>query len=172
VPPRDGSGEIWIRPDSGSAAECGAVAGFGAGTVADSSATGFLESLNTADVLHLAVAAHEKPAFLLFDTGSGNLVPAEDIARASATCRLVVLSRFPAELGTRVRGGGLVEALLRAGVRSVLLPLWPLSTDVTEFVLEFHRLLREGHAPSAALARSQVGEATWDRAAFALVSVP
>ncbi|MEV0231734.1 CHAT domain-containing protein [Nonomuraea sp. NPDC050786] len=106
------------------------------------------------DVVHLSCQA-------VFDArdpfGSGirladGLLTARRLMSMNVDARLVVLT---AQEGGATSGDDLAapaHALLHAGARSVLLPLWPVSAEVTGALMrDFHTRLRSGTAPAQAL---------------------
>ncbi|GAA3236794.1 CHAT domain-containing tetratricopeptide repeat protein [Nonomuraea helvata] len=108
----------------------------------------------TWDVVHLSCQA-------VYDArdpfGSGirladGLLTARRLMSMNLDARLVVLT---AQEGGATSGddlAGLTHALLHAGARSVLLPLWPVSAEVTAALMrDFHTRLRSGTAPAQAL---------------------
>ncbi|MEQ4722832.1 CHAT domain-containing protein [Nonomuraea sp. B19D2] len=105
----------------------------------------------TWDVAHLschAVSDARDP----FGSGirlADGLLTARQLMSMTVDARLVVLTAL--ERGA-ASGAGLAHALLHAGARSVLLPLWPVSTEITRALMrDFHTRLRAGTAPAQAL---------------------
>ncbi|WP_433430137.1 CHAT domain-containing protein [Nonomuraea sp. CA-141351] len=103
------------------------------------------------DVVHLschAVLDSSDP----FGSGirlADGLLTARQLMSMTVDARLVVLTAL--ERGV-IGGEGLAHALLHAGARSVLLPLWPVSTEVTRALMrDFHTRLRSGTGPAQAL---------------------
>ncbi|MEV1176675.1 CHAT domain-containing protein [Nonomuraea sp. NPDC049784] len=103
------------------------------------------------DVVHLSCHA-------VFDSsdpfGSGirladGLLTARQLMSMTVDAGLVVLTAL--ERGV-IGGEGLAHALLHAGARSVLLPLWPVSAEVTRALMrDLHTRLRAGTGPAQAL---------------------
>lgn len=163
----------WIRPLEGARQEAREVAVLyprrellvgGAATRA-----AVLDSLGKRTVVHFsghAIANSVDPAqssLPLADDqdGTNGLLTAADIARLRLTAtRTIVLSGC--ETGVGQDGGSegslsLARAFLAAGVPNVVASLWPI-TDVPSAPLmtAFHRRLREGDRPAAALRAAQL----------------
>lgn len=130
--------------------------------------TAFLAALGRRDVVHFsghAIANRIRPEQsslpLAEAPGSSGLLVAADIARLDLTAvHTVVLSGC--ETGVGKDGGGegplsLARAFLVAGVPNVVASLWPI-TDAPSAPLmtAFHRRLRQGELPAAALRRAQL----------------
>ncbi|MFI7632901.1 CHAT domain-containing protein [Nonomuraea sp. NPDC049400] len=105
----------------------------------------------TWDVAHLscrAVSDARDP----FGSGirlADGLLTARQLMSMTVDARLVVLTAIERGVAS---GAGLAHALLHAGARSVLLPLWPVSAEVTRALMrDFHTRLRSGTAPAQAL---------------------
>ncbi|SDJ95798.1 Tetratricopeptide repeat-containing protein [Nonomuraea maritima] len=124
------------------------------------------------NVVHLAcpIECPEEDPF-----GSGvrladGLLTARDIMTMSVDARLVVLTtREPVRPEASVPGGvgphravggvaALGQALLHAGARAVVLPLWPVSAEVAQaFALDLHTRLRDGTGPAEAVRAAALG---------------
>jgi CHAT domain-containing protein len=107
--------------------------------------------------LHFAAHARaddrEPDGSRLFLAGGSLDLPA--IRALDLAADLVTLSACETALGRRVRGEGvlgLAHAFLAAGARSTVVTLWPVADrEAAEFMTVFHRALRAGWPPAAAL---------------------
>ncbi|GAB4371674.1 MAG: hypothetical protein Kow0062_07420 [Acidobacteriota bacterium] len=136
-----------------------------AGPLAESSGFGRRLGGRRVDVLHLAAHAvlttRSGPRILLGrDDGGGEIVlDAGSVAALAPAPRLVVLSSCDSGRGELVRGEGvlgLVRAFTLAGTESVVVSLWPVDDAATlEMMSAFHRALRAGEDPGAALERAR-----------------
>ena len=122
-----------------------------------------------ARVIHLAshaVVDERQPArsALLLSRAPGDAedgrLEANEIFNLRLGADLVVLSACETALGKEVRGEGLIgltRAFLYAGARRVAVSLWPVADQSTaELMVAFHRELRDGREPSAALRRAKL----------------
>lgn len=120
-----------------------------------------ISNLGYCDAAHFAVHANAglgetmPPHLILSETNDddGKLTAAEIAALELDHIRTVVLAGCRTAAGTR----SLVEAFLTAGAGSVLGTLWEVDDAATrEMSITFHRLLRDGATPAAALRATQI----------------
>jgi CHAT domain-containing protein len=128
-----------------------------------------LGAARDASLLHFAVHAVVVPAeasksylALASAPGSSGVLSLEDIARAELTASpIVVLAGCrTADMPDRVpKGFSLAEGFLAAGASTVVATLWDLPDDLTseDFAVRFHRALRAGDTPAAAVRAAQLG---------------
>ena len=90
---------------------------------------------------------------------SDGVLPAARLVGNSADADLVVLSACQAGSGAALVGSevlGLVSALVRAGVGSVVASVWSVDDASTSYLMRtFHRLVADGTEPVRALAQAQ-----------------
>lgn len=132
-----------------------------AGDGATTAATAGL--LGRAGVVHLAVHGHHEPDNPLFSwvrLADGPLF-AHELEGTDLSGSVVVLSACEVGRATVRPGGevlGLASVLLRLGAEAVVAALAPLRDEVAALVAPaFHRALREGAGPAAALASVDAG---------------
>jgi len=119
--------------------------------------------IDRAGVVHLAVHGHHEPDNPLFSwvrLADGPLF-AHELEGTDLSGSVVVLSACEVGRATVRPGGevlGLASVLLRLGADAVVASLAPLRDDVAARVAPaFHRALREGASPAAALAAVDLG---------------
>lgn len=120
-----------------------------------------ISNLSYCDAAHFAVHANAglgdamQPHLILSDTkdSDGTLTAAEIAALELDHIRTVVLAGCRTAAGTQ----SLVEAFLAAGAGSVVGTLWAVDDAATrEMSITFHRSLRDGASPAAALRATQI----------------
>lgn len=118
----------------------------------------FLNSVRGSDVVHFAGHAVEDRDFpdrsFLAMPGSERLMPAQIRDSDFGRVRLVVLSACSTAGGAVERGEGvlsLARPFLAAGVRQVLATVNAVNDDVTPLLVDFHKKMRAGATPAAAL---------------------
>ncbi len=106
-----------------------------------------------------AVASSLDPRRCAVILSGGEKLPMTEIAELDLDDALVVLSACRTGEGEIVPGEGVVGltwAFLHAGAKGVAASLWSVEDEsAAELMLAFHRFLKEGHDPVAALARAQ-----------------
>ena len=123
----------------------------------------FLNNVRRSDVVHFAGHAVEDRDFpdrsYLAMPGSARLMPAQIQKSDFGGVRLLVLSACSTAGGAVERGEGvlsLARPFLAAGVRQVLATVSAVDDDaVAPLLVEFHRKMRDGLTPAAALAAVQ-----------------
>lgn len=127
------------------------------------SVAAFLEHVRRADVVHFAGHAVEDRDFpdrsYLAMPGSERLMPPRIIAADFSRVRLLVLSACSTAGGAVERGEGvlsLARPFLAAGVRQVLATVSAVDDGVAPLLVNFHRKMREGARPAAALRAVQL----------------
>ena len=127
------------------------------------SVAAFLDSVRRSDVVHFAGHAVEDRDFpdrsYLAMPGSERLMPARIRTEDFGRVRLLVLSACSTGGGAVERGEGvlsLARPFLAAGVRQVLATVSPVNDDVAPLLVDFHRKLRDGMTPAAALKAVQI----------------
>jgi CHAT domain-containing protein len=127
------------------------------------SVAAFLDNVRRSDVVHFAGHAVEDRDFpdrsYLAMPGSERLMPAQIRAEDFGRVRLLVLSACSTAGGAVERGEGvlsLARPFLAAGVRQVLATVSAVDDDVAPLLVNFHRKIREGATPAAALRAVQL----------------
>jgi CHAT domain-containing protein len=127
------------------------------------SVSAFLDNVRRSDVVHFAGHAVEDRDFpdrsYLAMPGSERLMPARIQAADFGRVRLLVLSACSTAGGAVERGEGvlsLARPFLAAGVRQVLATVSAVDDDVAPLLVTFHKKIRDGATPAAALRAVQL----------------
>ncbi|HVQ41947.1 MAG TPA: CHAT domain-containing protein, partial [Vicinamibacterales bacterium] len=128
------------------------------------SVVAFLNDVRRSDVVHFAGHAVEDRDFpdhsYLALPGSARLMPGQIRKSDFGRVRLLVLSACSTAGGAVERGEGvlsLTRPFLAAGVRQVLATVSALNDDeVAPLLVDFHRRMRDGETPAAALRHMQL----------------
>ena len=84
----------------------------------------------------------------------------EDVVTLDLCGQIIVLSACETAGGRRLAGEGILglpRAFLRAGASTVVASLWRVADEPTsELMIAFHRLLRDGEGPAAALRKAKL----------------
>ena len=139
----------------------------------DATAGAVLSAMDGAELAHVAAHATlraDNPLFSALELADGPLT-VYDLERLSAAPRIVVLPACQSGV-TAVRAGdelvGLVAALLALGTRTVVGTVLPVRDAVAGALMDsFHRLLRCGSAPAAALADARLAAGRDEPAVYA-----
>ncbi|WP_165495369.1 CHAT domain-containing protein [Actinomadura roseirufa] len=132
----------------------------------DATVDGYRAAVAGSDVIHLACHGFHLPGYPDFTAlrlAGPRPAPAmlwySDIIRTRLTASLVVLGACHAGTGEVLSGAeyaGIPGALLAAGARSVLAPLWAVDDQVTARLLEsFHAAYADTRSPATALREAQ-----------------
>ncbi|MFD1365014.1 CHAT domain-containing protein [Actinoplanes sichuanensis] len=149
-------------------------------TGADATPDRYRQEAGGADVVHLACHGFylpENPDYSGLRLADGALLWYADVRRTPLSAALVVLGACHAGTGEILAGAeyvGLPGALLAAGARTVVAPLWQVDDAVTaDLMRRFHRLYAETGRPAESLrqAAAATGSAA-TVAAFQLFGAP
>jgi tetratricopeptide (TPR) repeat protein len=127
-----------------------------------SSEPDMMRSLQSADIVHFTGHAQNRDgaaSLLLGDDASLNLSSQSFAGVHLRTCRLAVLAAC-STLSVETQSGsiksGLPEALLQAGVPTIVGTLWDVDSEATKrLMLNFYGQLLKGNSPEIALQRAQ-----------------
>ncbi|KAK5995960.1 Tetratricopeptide repeat 28-like protein [Cladobotryum mycophilum] len=125
-----------------------------------------MEIMSQFDVLHFAthgMPCAEVPMMSSIALADGKELTVSDLMGRRLSASLVVLSACDTASGQSTNGDdiiGFVRALLAAGVKSIVVSLWPVRDLATSFIMKvFYENLYKGKTASAALREAQM--AAW-----------
>jgi len=133
----------------------------------DASRAALLQSVSSADLVHVAAHAMENSdaphlsMLLLARAGPDEgIIYAHDVAGMKVSSRIVVLAGCSTAVGARLETEGmtsLATAFLAGGADAVVATCWPIRDDSGSSVTTgFHRWLRDGFTPAAALRKAKI----------------